>query len=172
MLRDERAPSFLVIGQVVGARGVRGEMKVRVETEAPERFLSLRVVHLGGHRAQFAVERARLFQGQALLQLAGIATREAVEGWVGALVQVPIAQALPLESEQYYYHQIEGLRVVTVDGEELGHVKEVLPTGANDVYVVASDREEILLPAIKDVIVRIDLEQGLMVVRLLDGLRA
>jgi len=79
--------------------------------------------------------------------------------------------ALPLEEGEYYCHQIEGLHAVTTEGERLGRVTEVLATGANDVYVVRGSQGELLLPAVKDVILRVDLEAGVLVVRLPEGLR-
>lgn len=166
---DERR--FLAVGRVVAPRGVRGELKVRPETEDPERFALLDEVLLGEQRQPFAVRGVRFFGGLVLLQLEGVASRDEAEVWRDAIVWIPQEQGLALQEGQYYYHQIEGLTVVTVEGEVLGRVIEVLPTGANDVYVVRGDRQEILLPAIRDVILQVDLGAGRMVVRLLEGLR-
>lgn len=163
--------SHLVIGRVVAPRGVRGELRVEIETDSPERFYGLREVFLGEELTPFEVRRARLHEGQALLQLKGIDDRNAAEQWRGALVYVPLTDAIPLEENEYYYYQIEGLQVVTVEGEVLGKVTEILATGANDVYVVQGEQGEILLPAIEDVIVEVNLEQGIMRVNLLEGLR-
>lgn len=163
--------SHLVIGRVVGPRGVRGELRVDIETENPERFYGLRQVFLGEQRVPFAVRRARLHEGQALLQLEGIEDRDAAERWRGALVYVTIQEAIPLEENEYYYHQIRGLEVVTVEGEALGKVTEIIPTGANDVYVVQGTQGELLLPAIGDVIVEVNLKEGILRVKLLEGLR-
>jgi len=166
-----RSTEYLVIGQIIAPRGVRGELKVRCESEDPQRFLSLKEVYLGEGRARFAVRAVRFFKGQILLQLHGIEDRNEAERWRDAYVQIPIEEGLPLGENEYYYHQIEGLTAVTEEGEVLGRVVEILPTGANDVYVVRSEREEILLPAIHQVILRVDLEKGLLVVHLLEGLR-
>jgi len=163
--------THLVIGRVVAPRGLGGELKVAIETDQPDRFLQLRKVYLGDGLACFKVQRARLHRGQALLQLQGIADRNAAEAWRGAHVSVSMQDALPLEEGEYYCHQIEGLDAVTTEGERLGRVTGVLATGANDVYVVRGDQGELLLPAVKDVIVRVDLEAGMLVVRLPEGLR-
>ena len=149
---------------------MRGELKIAIETDDPQRFHLLREVYLGDGLVLFQVKRARLHGGQALLQLRGIEDRTAAEQWRNAYLYVPLEQALPLTEGEYYYHQIEGLTAVTVEGEVLGRVTEVLPTGANDVYVVRGDQGEILLPALNDVIIRIDLDAGIMVVRAPDGL--
>ncbi|MBC7317056.1 MAG: 16S rRNA processing protein RimM [Chloroflexi bacterium] len=168
---NSHSTEYLVIGQIVAPRGVRGELKVRCESEDPQRFLSLKEVFLGEGRARFAVRAVRFFKGQILLQLHGIEDRNEAERWRDAYVQIPIEEGLPLGENEYYYHQIEGLTAVTEEGEVLGQVVEILPTGANDVYVVRGEREEILLPAIREVILRVDLEKGLLVVHLLEGLR-
>lgn len=163
--------SHLVVGQIVAARGVQGEVKVRIESEQPERFYALKRVYLGEGLHPFQIRRARLHKGQALLQLGGIDGREAAEEWVGAYVYVHVDDALPLEKGQYYFFQIQGLEVRTADGERLGRIVDILATGANDVYVIRGAGQEILLPAIPEVILEVDLEQGTMTVQLIPGLR-
>jgi 16S rRNA processing protein RimM len=175
--RRERAPepasdlSYLVIGQVVGARGLGGELKVRIETDDPERFFDLEWAYLGEEHERWRVESARLFKGVALLKLAGVSDRTAAEALRSQYVYVSGDDALPLAEGEYYYHQIEGLRVRSDTGEDLGRVTEILSTGANDVYVVMGPEGELLLPAIKEVILDIDLEHELLTVHLLEGLR-
>jgi 16S rRNA processing protein RimM len=161
---------FLAIGRIVAPRGVRGELRVEIESDDPNRFLALQTVYLGEEHRPFRVRGARLHQGRALLVLAGIADRNAAEAWRGAYVYVAIEDALPLGENEYYHHQIVGLQAVTEEGEALGRVSEVLITGANDVYVIQGPRGEILLPAFEDVILAIDLPQGRMVVRIPEGL--
>lgn len=163
--------THLVIGQVVAPRGVLGELRVRVETDDPERFHRLPQVFLGESLARFDVRRARVHQGQVLLCLEGIGDRNTAERWRNAYVYVPMEAALPLVKGEYYHHQIVGLTVVSVEGRELGRVVEVLTTGANDVYLIEGNKGELLLPAIKDVILRVDLDEGKIVVRVPDGLR-
>lgn len=168
---ESRRITHLVIGQIVAPRGLRGELKVRAETEDCERFLCLREVYLGDQLARFEVKRARLLRNQVLLQLSGIEDRDGAERWRGAYVRVPIKDALPLAEGEYYHHQIEGLVVITVEGETLGRVTRILTTGANDVYVVSGDNGELLLPAIRDVVARVDLDAGTLIVRVPEGLR-
>lgn len=163
-------PSHLVIGQVVAPFGIRGEVKVRVESDDPERFTLLDTVYLGEKLRLYHVEGARIHQGAALLQLRGIADRNAAEGLRDQFVYVAMEDALPLEEGEYYVHQIEGLTAVTANGERLGTVREVLVTGANDVYVIDGAQGEILLPAIPDVILGVDLEAGTITVQIPDGL--
>ncbi|NLD73463.1 MAG: 16S rRNA processing protein RimM [Chloroflexi bacterium] len=163
-------PQFLAIGRIVAPRGVRGEMRVEIESDDPERFHALGTVYLGEEHRPFRVQGARLHQGRALLTLHGIADRSAAEAWRGVYVYVSREDALPLEENQYYHYQIIGLQAVTEEGEALGRISEVLTTGANDVYVIQGPRGEILLPAYQDVILHVDRASGRMVVRIPEGL--
>ncbi len=164
------AERYLAIGRIVAPRGVRGELRVEVETEDPERFRVLERVYLGEEHVAYAVRGARLHDRQALLLLVGIDDRTAAEALRGSWVYVSIEDALPLAEGEYYYHQIVGLQTVTEDGDALGRVTQVFPTGANDVYVIQGPRGEILLPALEGVILRIDLPNGRMTVRIPEGL--
>lgn len=167
----QREPEYLVIGQVVGVHGLRGDLKVRVESDDPERFYMLKWAYLGDAHERFRVRGVRFFKGFALLRLEGIADRTTAEAYRGQYVWVHVSESLPLGEDEYYFYQIEGLTVQTDEGEVLGHVVEILETGANDVYVVRGPQGEILLPAIKDVILDVDLAEGVMTVHLLEGLR-
>lgn len=162
---------FLVIGKIIAPRGVRGELKVAIETDTPERFLRTARVFLGDERRVYTVRAARLHQGNALLRLAGIETRNDAEVWRNTYVYVSLEDAVPLEEGEFYHYQIEGLRVRTTAGEDLGRVREVLQTGANDVWVVRGRGGEVLIPALKDVIVGVDLDAGVVTVALPEGLR-
>lgn len=163
--------THLVIGRVVSVRGLGGELKVQIETEDPNRFMDLETVYLGKRLERFAVRGARLFKGQALLKLVGIPDRTAAEAWVGSEMYVHIDDALPLDEGQFYVQQLYGLSVETEEGESLGEIDDVIVTGANDVYVVKGNGPELLLPAIPEVILDIDLDAERVTVRLLPGLR-
>lgn len=139
-------------------------------TDFPDRFALLRKVYLGPEAAPFALEGFRLHKGAALLKLEGCHDRTSVEKLRGQLVQIPAEEAVPLEQDEYYVHQIVGLAVWTAEGEYLGRVGEVISTGANDVYVVRGEGREILIPALEDVVLEINLAQGRLVVELMEGL--
>jgi 16S rRNA processing protein RimM len=164
--------AFLAIGRIVAPRGVRGELKVEMLTEDPQRFYELETVYLGEQQVPFALLNISLHppKNQAFLQLEGIHDRDSADTWRDAYVYVAMEDALPLEEGQYYFHQIEGLSVVTTDGEPLGRIQEILATGANDVYVIDGPQGELLLPAIRDVVQEIDLDKGVIVVRVPEGL--
>ena len=170
------APKTLVVGEIVGAHGIRGEVKVALETSFPERFQRLTSVLVGppdeSAYRPYRLLAARLHKSFALLQLADVSDRTTAEEMRGLVVAIPSSEAMPLGEDEYYVHQLQGLAVVTEDGEALGTLEDVIFTGANEVYVVqGEDGGELLLPAIEDVVLEIDLEAERMTVRLLEGLR-
>ena len=164
------SPKHLIIGRVLKPWGVRGEMKIEILTEFPERFASLRQVLLGDDAKPFSVERARLHGNAALLTLKGIDSPAAAAKLRDQLVQVALEDAVKLPKGKHYLYQLIGLRVVTVDGEALGEITDVLDTGANDVYIVHDGAREVLIPAIEDVVKEISLERGEVVIKLIEGL--
>jgi 16S rRNA processing protein RimM len=117
------------------------------------------------------VERARLHQGVIILKLEGCDTRNQAEALRNQWLQVRLEEALTLDEGEFFYYQLIGLQVETVDGEVLGELDEILQTGANDVFVVRGPGGELLLPDIPEVILEIDPEAGRMVVRIPAGLR-
>ena len=103
--------------------------------------------------------------------MAGITDRNQAGQLKGQWVQVPIEEAIPLPEGSFYLYQLVGLQVITTDGNNLGSVADIIETGANDVYVIRKGgRQEVLVPAIPDVVKSIDIEQGQMIVELIDGL--
>ncbi len=174
--RRASEPRFLAIGRVVGVHGVRGELKVEILTQDPQRFGQLERVFVGLEGEEpvpWPLEAYRLHKGRALLKLAQCDDRNTAETLRGYLLQVPLEEAIPLEEDEYYEHQILDLDVWTVAGEHLGRVADIIYTGANEVYVVRSVApvlREILIPAIEDVVLEVDLEAGHLVVELPAGL--
>lgn len=166
-----QAHAYLVIGEIVAPRGVRGEVRVSIATDMPARFLDLENVFVGPDRILYQVRRARLHQQWALLELEGVSDRDAAESLRGQLLWVSRDQAISLDTDEYFVCDIVGLRVLTETDEELGRIVEVIATGANDVYVVRTAEGELLLPAIHDVVLTVDIKAGLMRVRVPAGLR-
>lgn len=172
---DFNPPRFLAIAQILAPFGVRGEVRCRILTDFPKRFARLKTVYIGQEDAPnplpYTLEGFRFHRDQVLLKLGGVNTPEAAAKLRHLLVQIPLNEAMPLEEGQYYHYQVIGLEVFTRQGEFLGHVAEILPTGSNDVYIVRGDQGEILLPAIADVILEIDPVNGRMLVELMEGMR-
>ena len=167
-------PRYLAVGRVLRPHGVRGELRVGILTDYPERLgqhTDFYLAHPDSPEAvrRYPVEKLRRSKNVLLLKLACCNDRNGADELRGMLVQVPIEEAVPLEEGEYYHFQLIGVRVEMEDGEWLGQVAEVIETGANDVYVVRGPRGEVLLPAVDDVVLELDLEMKRMVVRLLPG---
>ncbi|MGI8587859.1 MAG: ribosome maturation factor RimM [Chloroflexia bacterium] len=200
------APDFITIGQVIAAHGVRGELRVSILSDFPQRFLALQHVYLcppplikggrpteaasaapqeykvmtarllgGGNKRLFPLadpadaERSGPWAGQvheALVKLAGVNDPETATALRRYLLQLPAAEAWPLPPDTFYSFQIEGLPVLAPDGRSLGVVEELLATGSNDVYVVRTPSgKELLVPAIRDVVLEIDPQAGYIRIR-------
>lgn len=164
-------PGFLAIGRVLRPHGVRGELRVEIHTDFPERFGVYRQVYLGPDHMPYEIEGHRFHQGRVLLKLREVIDRTAAEVLRGQWVYIAAKDAVPLAKGEVYLHQMLGLRVRTVEDEELGEVVDLIETGANLVYVVRGMQGEILIPDIPEVIEAIDLEAGQLIVRLMEGLR-
>ena len=151
----------LTIGEIVAPFGLAGEVKVRLETDFPERFARLKQVCLRwptGRATVLDVEGSRLHKGQVLLRLRGITTIDAAETLRNALVQVREQEAVPLPANEFYIHDLIGCDVSTVEGRPLGKVTSVLRGGAaNDVLIIGEGKQEILLPMVRDVIRHVDI---------------
>lgn len=176
-VRHKRVPSsprYLAIGRVVGAFGIRGEVKVEVHTDFPERFYQLKRVYLGESDDDVrpvAVLGARPHKGRFLLRLEGCSDRTTAEAMRGQWLHIPIEEAMPLAEDEYYVYEVLGLRVETPAGEFLGYIQEVLFTGSNEVFVVEGDEGELLIPVLEDVVLEIDRAGERVLVALPPGLR-
>ena len=165
----------MIIGRVRKPHGVRGEMKVSILSDLPERFLWLKRVFVS-RRAEdaapkeIAIESVRLHQTDALVKFVGYDGREAAGVLRQHYVFVPVEEAIPLEEDEYYAFEIVGVEVFLEDGTALGEVINLIETGANDVFVVEGDRGELLIPDIDEVVVSLDIEAGKMVIRPIPGL--
>lgn len=158
---------LLLVGRILGVHGLRGELKVEPLTDFPQRFQPGSELLLDGEPVR--VQRSRSERNFVYVILADVTSRQAAEALVGRSFYVPEGST-PLGEGQYYHHDIIGLSVRDETGRRLGEVVEILVTGANDVYVVRGERGELLLPAIDDVVKRVDLQSGEMVVELMQGL--
>ena len=168
----DSSADWIAVGRIVGAFGVRGQLKVIPTGRSPERFRQLERLYVGETHDHYEIEHCQVRRTEVLLKLKGIDTREAAIAQRYVYVYVPESEALALPPGEYFVHQIVGLQVLTTAGEDLGTVEEVLSTGANDVYVVPGPRGEVLIPALKTVIRTIDLATGQLIVELPPGLLA
>jgi 16S rRNA processing protein RimM len=162
---------WVLVGVIAGAFGVRGEVKVDLYTDFPERFQAGSTVYLGDHNRPAVVLGARPLGQRVGLTLEGVGDREAAQALFDTPIRVPRSQVMPLPEGRYYHDQIIGLQAETSTGEPLGTIVEVLATGSNDVYVARLDERETLIPAIKDVVRQIDIAGGRLIVEPIEGLR-
>ena len=175
-VRDEHAAQrhapagALVVAQVLAPHGVRGELKCRLVTDFPERFQKGVRVLVGEPPTPRRVVAARVSGKTVYLRLSGVPTRDAAEPLRGSDVLVTREDAVPLPPGQYFWSDVIGLRAEDRSGQDLGQVTEILATGANDVYVVQGPAGEVLVPAIKDVVLAIEPARGRIVVDLPPGL--
>ncbi len=155
---------MLVVGRVVGLFGVHGWVKVLSHTDPREEIVRYHPWFL---RRETQWQPIKVVDGHrhgkgVIARLAGVEDRDAARELVGVDIAIRRDQLPPLDPGEYYWADLEGLRVVTVDGVELGTVDHLLETGANDVLVVRNDRER-LIPYIRgDVVVEVDREAGVM----------
>lgn len=160
----------MLIGTVAAPVGVRGEVKIDLATDFPDRFKLLKTIFVGDDHRPIGVVSARRHAGRVALRLAGIDDRDAADTLRMERLFIPRADAMPLPEGHYYHDQIVGLRVVTSGGESVGTIAAIMTTGANDVYVVRDGTREVLVPAIRDVVRNIDIADGTMVIEPLEGL--
>ncbi len=163
-------PQFLVVGRVLRPHGVRGELRVEIHTDYPERFAEYGHVYIGEPLTRYKIKKHRFHHDLVLLTVAGIDNRNQAESLRGQWVWIHRENAIPLQEGEYYTYQVLGLHVITDAGVELGQVAEIIETGANDVYVVQGRTGQVLLPAIPEVVVQVDIPAQKMIVHLLEGL--
>lgn len=166
---------YLAVGQVIGAHGLRGEIKLDLYTDFPERFASGERLMMGVDLAEVEIDTVRSHQKFLLIRFKGVDDRTAAEALRGQWLFVDEEDAAELEEGVYWIHELIGLQVVEDSGALLGVIVDVLVTGANDVYVVRrpvgqNRGQDILLPAIPEVIRTVDVPGGVMTVHLIEGL--
>lgn len=153
-------PGFVVVGKLRRAHGVRGEMVMEVLTDFPERLVPQKVVYLGDSHQPIKLRTVRNHDRYLLVSFEGLYDPDAVGAFRNELVCVRIDHLPELPEGQYYHHQLIGLVVLDEHEKKLGILTDILETGSNDVYVVtAEDGSEILVPALQDVILSVDLEK-------------
>lgn len=164
---------LLRVGVITSTHGVRGEVKVFPTTDDARRFKKLKEVILdtGKERIPLSIENVKFFKNMVILKFKGYDNINDVEIYRQKDLLITREQAVELAPDEYFITDLIGLRVVDEKGTSIGVMKDVLETGANDVYVVEmADGKELMLPAIKDCILNVDIEGGLMTVHVLDGL--
>ena len=161
------------VGIISSAHGVRGEVKVFPTTDDMKRFKKLKdvLVDTGNEYLTLQVEGVKFFKQFAILKFKGYDNIDDIVKYKGKGLFVTRENAVKLQKDEYFIADLIGLKVVNEDESFTGVLKDVMETGANDVYVVeSSDGKEVLIPAIKDCILKVDFEKEQILVHLLDGL--
>lgn len=164
---------FFRVGVITSTHGVHGEVKVFPTTDDSGRFKKLKTVILdtGAGHMDLEVESVKFFKNMVILKFKGYDNIEAMEKYKGKDLLVSRENAVRLKENENFIADLIGLPVVTDEGEQLGILKDIMQTGANDVYVVDNQKgREILLPSIRECILNVDLEKGEILVHVLDGL--
>jgi len=166
-------PTTLTIGKIVGTHGIKGEVKIVSLTDFPARFragLSVFISPPLPNNAKLEIERVRIGSKNILIKFKEIDDCALAETLRGSYLQVSTKEAQSLPKNTYWEHEIIGLEVITIDDEIIGRVTDILRTGSNDVYVVTSEKGELLIPAIKEIVKKIDLKNGCMLIEPMQGL--
>ena len=165
---------MLQVGVVTTTHGVRGEVKVFPTTDDCARFKKLKIVILdtGREKLDMEITSVKFFKNLVILKFKGYDNINDVERFRQAKLLVTRDNAVELAENEYFIADLIGLKASSDEGEELGEITDVLQTGANDVYVISKEgTPDLLVPAIKDCVVNVDIEAGTIVLHLLDGLR-
>lgn len=161
------------VGVISSTHGVRGEVKVFPTTDYMKRFKKLKEVILdtGREKKTLEIESVKFFKQLVILKFRGIDNINDIEKYKGKSLFVDREHAVRLRKDEYFIADMIGMRVTTDKGEDFGTLKEVIETGANDVYIIdTKEHGEVLVPAIKQCILDVDIEQGMMRIHLLEGL--
>lgn len=164
---------MLKVGVITTTHGVRGEVKVFPTTDSAERFLDIEYVLMdtGRELKRLDIQNVKFYKNLAILKFDGVDNINDIEKYKGCELWIPREEGQELGEDEYYIADLIDMNVVLEDGSEFGILKDVMETGANDVYIVErEDGSEVLLPAIGDCILDVNLEENKMTVHLMKGL--
>lgn len=165
---------YFEVGQIVNTFGIKGQLKVKPFTDELERFEELKTVYIckKNEMKKVEIEEVKYHKDMVLLKIKGIDDMTEAEKYKGLFLKIDRKDAKKLPKDTYFIADLLGLEVYTDEGELLGKVDDIFPTGANDVYVVKDEMgKQILLPSIPEVLKEIDLEKEKIIVHIIEGLR-
>jgi 16S rRNA processing protein RimM len=164
--------AWIAVGEIVGAFGIRGELKALPATDFPERFTQTQTLYLGDAHTPHTVESARQHQRLVLLKLQGVDDMTTAQRLRGTTLWIPAAERMPLDADQFYLHDVVGLRVEHVNGQPLGKVVDFITGGGNDLFVIRAvpSGREVLLPAVREFVRELDIPAGVLRVDPIPGL--
>lgn len=157
------AEKLVAVGRIVKTHGLKGEVKLIPYFEPFEQYEEFKILHVkpkGEEKAEFLVQRVRYQKKFIILKLEGFENINAAEALLNQEVEISARYLPVLEENEFYWHDLVGLSVYDETGGFLGKVEEIFPTGSNDVLVVRREGEELLLPAIREVVLEVELKEG------------
>ncbi len=163
----------LQVGVITQTHGIRGEVKVFPTTDDANRFKKLKevIVETGKERLIMEIESVKFFKQFAILKFKGYDSINDIEKYKNAKLLVTRDKAVRLRKDEYFVADLIGMQVLTEDGTHFGRLKDVMATGANDVYVIdREDGTEVLIPAIRECILKINMEENCMTIHVMEGL--
>ncbi|MEG0378255.1 MAG: ribosome maturation factor RimM [Eubacterium sp.] len=166
----------MIIGKILGAHGIRGELKVYPLTSDPGRFYELEQVYVGEENKQqtaHEIELVRLHKGNVLLTLKGINDRNASEKLIGRMVSINREDAVTLSEDEYFIEELIGMNVIDIDGKVIGVVKDILQTtGSTDTVEIKTPEKIICIPARKVYFLKVNVSEGIITVDIPEELMA
>lgn len=163
----------LQVGVISSTHGVRGEVKVFPTTDDVTRFRQLKKVYLdtGREMLPLEIQNVKFFKQFAILKFKGIDNINDIEKYRGKSLMIDREDAVDLDEDEYFIADMIGMKVCTEDGSEFGTLKDVMETGANDVYIIDSpEHGEVLIPAIRECILDVDMDEERVTIHLMEGL--
>lgn len=159
-------PVYFVIGKLRRPHGISGEILFEMITENPTYFSAGSQVFIGEKKSACTILSIRQTNKLWLVSFEGFESREKVALLTNKSIYVPEEDLKPLPKDRFYHHEVIGMKVFTENNSFLGEVTEILETGANDVYVIqSSEGQELLIPAVKSVVITIDRDSRSIIVR-------
>ena len=165
--------NYLEIGKIVNSYGLKGFIKVLPLTDNIKRYELLKTIFIDYRKnlETFDIEEVKYHKNFVLLKLKGLDDINQVEKYKESYIKIDRKDGVKLPKDSYYIVDLIGLNVETIEGEPLGKIDDIFPTGSNDVYVVKNELgKQILIPAIKSVVKEIDIENKKVKVQLIEGL--
>lgn len=160
---DSGEPKYIAVGKLRRPHGLHGEILMEVLTDFPERLEVGKEYFIGDDSRLLRIKEIRNHNKGLLVLFEGYDVREEIGKFSNSLVRVSMDSLPELPRGEYYFHQLTGLKVIDKSGKAIGILKEIIETGANDIYIIESPKgDEILLPAIEEVILDVNLDEGLI----------
>lgn len=164
---------MIAVGKISKSIGLKGEVRVALLTDSPDRFRSLKAVWIGGEAAtatRYKIQSVRVSPAAVVMQVEKVETRTDADSLRGQFVFVADKDEAKPKRGSYFIHEIVGMNVVNEAGESIGTVKEVMQMPAHDVWVITSGSKEFLIPAVKEIIRSVDVGRRTVVIRPMEGM--